>query len=901
MANLKLDKPVKTTCPYCGTGCGVVMSPARDGWAVGGDPDHGANFGNLCSKGAALSEVLVDEGRLTTPKVDGIEVRWPQAIDQTAKRLHHIIDTYGPHAVAFYVSGQLLSEDYYVANKLLKGFIGSPHIDTNSRLCMASTVVGHKRAFGEDVVPGAYEDIDEADLIVLTGSNLAWCHPILHRRLREARAKRGTQVVVIDPRRTDSCDEADVHLPIKPGADVALFNGLLCYLADQGALNHAYINAHVNGFEETLSAARADAPSLTHTAQKCELEVAALKTFFDLFVQTERTVTIFSQGVNQSAQGSDKVNAIINCHLAMGRIAKPGMGPFSVTGQPNAMGGREVGGLANQLAAHMDPNNPTHVDRVKRFWQAPALRQGEGLKAVDMFNAIDEGRIKAVWIMATNPAVSLPDSNVVRRALDKCELVIASDVVAKTDTLKYADIVLPAAAWGEKTGTVTNSERRISRQRGFKAAPGSAKPDWWIMTKVAAAMGWKKAFNYKTPVDIYREHAALSAFENKGARQFNIGAHAKISLKDYDALQPFQWPLVKGGIKGQTENATRLYGDGTFSTPDGRANMVAVGTKALKEQVSQHLPLTLNTGRYRDQWHSMTRTGQSPRLATNRPEPLIEVHPRDAETYGLIEGGLAEISNTRGTVVMRVQVTEAQTRGTLFAPIHWTDEMASKAIVSKLIAPHVDPLSGQPELKATPVAIKAFAAAWSGLLISRKALTLSHADYWCRYKVKGAWVYELAGKRHYSAINLFENFAHPGATERLEVRDDKRGLYRAALMGDGVIHATLHLDRDRPHLARQWMAERFAQDLLDGDDRMGLLAGRPAGADAKADRTICSCYGVGLVAIQNAIANGTATNVQEVGSALNAGTGCGSCVPEIRALLAEAKPGTPAKAGAAAA
>ncbi|MGB0922202.1 MAG: molybdopterin-dependent oxidoreductase [Alphaproteobacteria bacterium] len=897
MAKPRSDKPIKTTCPYCGTGCGVVMSPARDGWAVGGDPDHGANFGNLCSKGAALGDVLVDDGRLTTPSVDGVEVRWSDAIDQTAKRLRHIIDTYGPHSVAFYVSGQLLTEDYYVANKLLKGFIGSPHIDTNSRLCMASTVVGHKRAFGEDVVPGAYEDIDEADLVVLTGSNLAWCHPILHRRLREARAKRGTKVVVIDPRRTDSCDDADFHLPLKPGTDVALFNGLLCYLADQGIVDHPYIKAHVNGFEETLAAARADAPSLSHTAQKCGLEVETLKAFFDLFVSTERTVTIFSQGVNQSAQGSDKVNAIINCHLATGRIARPGMGPFSVTGQPNAMGGREVGGLANQLAAHMDPNNPAHIETVKRFWKAPSLRQGEGLKAIDMFKAMDEGRIKAVWVMATNPAVSLPDSGMVRRALEKCELVIASDVVPDTDTLKYADIVLPAAAWGEKTGTVTNSERRISRQRGFKPAPGQAKPDWWIMTKVAHAMGWKKAFNYKTPVDVYREHAALSAYRNEGARQFNIGAHAKISLREYDEMQPFQWPLTKG----QSLKSKRLYGDGKFSTPDGRANMVAVGTKALKAQATQAYPLLLNTGRYRDQWHTMTRTGTSPRLSTNRTEPLVDIHPRDAERFGVSDGGLAELSNERGTIVMRVQVTEAQTRGTLFAPIHWTDQMASEAIVSKLVAPHVDPLSGQPESKATPITLRPFEAAWSGLVISRKALALPQSDYWCRYKVKGAWVYEIVGKHHQSAVTLFETLSLPGTTDRLEVRDDKRGLYRAALMGDGVIHATLHIDRDRPQLARQWMADRFTQNLLDDDERIGLLAGRPAGADAKADRTICACYGVGLVAIQNAIANGTATTVAEVGSALNAGTGCGSCVPEIRSLLADTPTDHGTAQGAAAA
>src|SRR6516225_5249604 len=511
---------VRTTCPYCGVGCGVLaQADAAGGAAIAGDPAHPANFGRLCSKGSALGETVGMAGRLIHPMLrqrDGslTRVPWPQALDRVADGLRQIIAREGPDAVAFYLSGQLLTEDYYVANKLMKGFMGSANVDTNSRLCMASTVAGQRRAFGADTVPATYSDLELADLVVLTGSNAAWCHPVLFQRIMRNKAERGARVVVIDPRRTVTVQEADLFLPLAPGTDTALFCGLLVHLAERGALDQAYIDAHTAGFAQTLAQARAIAPDMAATARACELAEADVAEFFTLFHAVARTVTAFSQGINQSAQGTDKVNAIINCHLATGRIGRPGMGPLSLTGQPNAMGGREVGGLANQLAGHMG-FAPEEIERVRLFWNAPNMARHEGRKAVAMFDAIARGEIKALWVMATNPAVSLPRAGAVREALKKLELFVVSENITSNDTVNAgAHVLLPAAAWGEKDGTVTNSERRISRQRRFLPPAGEARPDWWIVTQVARRMGFAAAFAYGCAADIFREHAALSAFEN---------------------------------------------------------------------------------------------------------------------------------------------------------------------------------------------------------------------------------------------------------------------------------------------------------------------------------------------------------------------------------------------------
>ena len=557
---------------------------------------------------------------------------------------------------------------------------------------MASSVAGHRRAFGADTVPGLYEDLDQADLIVLVGSNAAWCHPVLFQRMQRNRRERGARLVVIDPRRTATADEADLHLAIRPGMDAALFSGLLVRLADRDAFDRGYVAKHTAGFEAALQRATEIAPGIDAVAHVTGLDAADIDGFYDLFAATPRTVTCYSQGVNQSAQGTDKVNAIINCHLATGRIGKEGTGPFSLTGQPNAMGGREVGGLANQLAAHMNFSSP-EIDRVRRFWNAPRIATHEGLKAVQMFEAIERGEIKALWVMATNPAVSLPRAGAVREALKKLELFVVSENVASNDTLNAgAHILLPAAAWGEKDGTVTNSERRISRQRRFLAPAGEAEPDWWIVSEVARRIGFADAFAYRSAADIFREHAALSAFENNGTRDFDLGALATIGDASFDALDPVIWPCREG-----KSAETRFFAEGSFFTPDRKARFIAPEAPALREGASNDYPFVLNTGRVRDQWHTMTRTGLSPRLGQHAPEPFVEVHPADARALGLKD--FARIATAHGEGIFKVHETEGQQRGSLFLPIHWSGETASSARACDLVAPHTDPYSGQPEAK----------------------------------------------------------------------------------------------------------------------------------------------------------------------------------------------------------
>src|ERR1700733_8015061 len=570
-------RATRTTCPYCGVGCGVLATAdGRGGAAISGDPEHPANFGRLCSKGSALGETLSLESRLLYPMIrvskGSMErVAWTDALDHVAHRFAHIVKRDGPGAVAFYLSGQLLTEDYYVANKLMKGFIGSANVDTNSRLCMASSVAGHRRAFGADTVPGCYEDLEEADLLVLVGSNAAWCHPVLFQRMLANKKRRGARIVVIDPRRTDTAGDADLFLGLKPGTDTALFSGLLVQLADTGALYHDYIERHTSGFEDALARARSIAGSVAATALATGLIEADVAEFFRMFGNTPRVVTLYSQGVNQSAQGTDKVNAIINCHLATARIGKPGASPFSLTGQPNAMGGREVGGLANQLAAHM-AFTPPDIDRVRRFWKAPRIATHEGLKAVQMFEAIGRGEIKALWVIGTNPAVPLPDADAARAALKKLELFVISENGRSNDTVKSgAHVLLPSQAWGEKSGTVTNSERRISRQRAFLAPPGETKPDWWIVSEVAKRLGFATAFDFSSAADVFREHAALSGFENNGSRDFDIGGLSAMSDEAFAEMGPMQWPMRYGELEPQA----RFFANGRFYANDQKARFIA--------------------------------------------------------------------------------------------------------------------------------------------------------------------------------------------------------------------------------------------------------------------------------------------------------------------------------------
>ncbi len=866
-----------STCPYCGVGCGVELN-AGETISLTGDKLHPANLGRLCSKGSALADTLGHEGKLLYPQVNGRRVCWDAALDRVARGFMDIIEKHGPDAVAFYVSGQILTEDYYVANKLMKGFIGSANIDTNSRLCMSSAVAAHKRAFGADAVPVSYEDVEIADLVVIAGSNTAWAHPVLFQRLSAAkRARPEMRIVVIDPRRTATCDIADLHLAIAPGADAYLFNGLLHHLRREDALDLAFVEAHVEGFAAAFAAAR-EVNSIPKVAQLCGIAETETAEFFHLFARTRRTVTIFSQGINQSSSGVDKGNAIINAHLATGRIGKPGMGPFSVTGQPNAMGGREVGGLANQLAAHMDFSDPASVGLVSRFWGAQRMAQAPGLKAVDMFQAVESGKIKAVWIMGTNPAVSLPDAGRVRAALQACEMVVVSDCVQHTDTTACADILLPAAGWGEKDGTVTNSERCISRQRAFMPPSGEARADWWIITQVAQRMGFANAFSYSKPAQIFREHAQLSGFENVGARAFDISALAQLSDAQYDALKPVQWPVNAAAPNG----TLRLFGDGQFHTPSGRARMVAVTPRMPAVRVDADFPLLLNTGRIRDQWHTMTRTGLVARLNAHQFEPCVQVHASDARQ--LQDGGLARLTSRFGSMLARVQVSDDQRQGSLFAPMHWSDAFAKSAIVDALVAPITDPISGQPEFKHTPVRIEPYRPAWQGFALSRSRLALPDTSYCASSRGAGCWRQEIAGESLPDDWRVWVEAEVKKDGNWIEYLDVAMGRYRAACLIDGRLEAVFFIAMDQRLPEREWLISLFDKPQLESADLTGLLAARaPRGANT--GRVVCACFSVGETTILDAIQTQSLKSVEEVGKCLKAGSNCGSCVPEIHRLL----------------
>jgi assimilatory nitrate reductase catalytic subunit len=883
---------VRTTCPYCGVGCGVKATPLGDGAVIiEGDNEHRANSGRLCVKGSALGDTLSLDGRLLHPAVrEGGELRrvsWDAALDKVAQGFAGIIAEHGPDAVALYVSGQLLTEDYYVANKLVKGYIGSANIDTNSRLCMSSSVAGHKRAFGEDIVPGCYDDFEQADMVVLAGSNLAWCHPILFQRIsRIKEARPAFKVVVIDPRRTATCELADLHLPVKPGTDVWLFNGLLSYLARIGALDDSFVAAHTNGLEAALATAQVDCGDPLAVARACRVDPDQLLEFYRSFAATPNVVTAYSQGVNQSSAGTDKVNSIINCHLATGRIGKPGMGPFSLTGQPNAMGGREVGGLANMLAAHMELDNPRHRATVQEFWNSPRIASKPGLKAVDLFNDIEAGKVKAVWIIATNPLVSLPDANQVQRALEKCELVVVSDIVAGTDTNAFAHVLLPALGWGEKDGTVTNSERCISRQRAFLAAPGEARADWKVLCQVAQRMGFD-GFDFDSAHEIFDEHARLSCYRNWPAgspRAFNLAGLTGLNARQFNELRPIQWPVLADGA-----GTPRLFGDGSFAHADGKARFVATATRAPAHLPDAEFPLVLNTGRVRDQWHTMTRTGKAARLSDHVAESFIDIHPQDALLCGVREGELARVSSKWGAMVARVQHGGGIARGGVFIPIHWSGQTASDARVGTVVSPAVDPVSGEPEFKHTPVKVERFGISWHGFILSRSDLALDGVAHWTRIQGQSFTRYELAGRGAIADHGAWARSLLGVADEQADWLDyeDKAGaVYRAAHLADGRIEQCVFIS-PRPDLpSRAWLASLFGKDGLSQLDRAGLLSGQALEKGVDAGPTVCACFGVGRNTICDAIRNNALTTAASVTACVKAGGNCGSCVPEIKQLLA---------------
>ncbi len=898
---------MQTTCPYCGVGCGVTAhvtpTPSGPKVTIEGDVNHPANYGKLCIKGSNLADTLGLETRVLEPIIgrkDQQEITsWDTATSIIANKFQQCIDQYGRDSIAFYVSGQLLTEDYYVVNKFVKGYLGTANIDTNSRLCMSSAVAAHKRVFGEDIVPASYEDFEHTDMVVLVGSNTAWCHPVLYQRIMKAKEQRNLFVVVVDPRFTSTCEAADLHLPILPGQDVALFNGLLQYLWKNGHTDQKFIAQYTQGLEQTLVQSETES-SIEAVAQRTGITADKLRNFYEKFAQTEKVMTLFSMGVNQSSQGVNKANSISNCHLLTGKIGKLGAAPFSMTGQPNAMGGREVGGLANMLAAHLELENESHQQLVQNFWQSPYIAKQAGLKAVDLFQAVESGKIKAIWIMATNPVVSMPDADQVKRALEKCDFVVVSDICQNTDTTQYADVLLPALGWGEKDGTVTNSERRISRQRAFLDIPGQAKADWWAISQVAQKMGFS-GFDFNNSHDIFLEHARLSAEQNSHLSQrsetpyfryFNLKGLTDLSLAEYNELKPVQWPVWS---KDQADDlVTRLYSQGQFSHADGKAKFIAVSAVDPFYPICSEFPLILNTGRIRDQWHTMSRTGLSANLSTHRAEPYCEIHPHDALKYGIKDDELVEVKSRWGNCVLRAMVSDNIRRGQIFAPIHWNDQVASDARIGKIVNPVVDAISGEPEFKHTPVLIQPFHIQWQGVFYVRQGFektvqsSIKNMVWWAKITTTKALRYELADRQKFAHTteHLKELFPFQDESfEWLNLEDQTAHISHTVVLKEGHLIASLYIAPKALLPDRDWIASLFKRERLSAMHRKALLAGQPMSMVSNEGPLVCSCFKVGKNRIIETIKTKNITDEKQITACLKAGGNCGSCLPEIRGLI----------------
>ncbi len=716
-------KETRSTCPYCGVGCGVVIeSEGKQITGIRGDPDHPANFGRLCIKGQTLhltaSAPITLHQRLREPVLHGQEVSWNTALDTAADRFSAIALEHGPDALGFYISGQLLTEDYYVFNKLAKGLFGTNNVDTNSRLCMSSAVAGYKLTLGADAPPACYDDVNHAQLLFIAGSNAAWAHPVLYRRIEDARkANPLMKVVVVDPRRTETAEQADLHLALLPGTDVALFNGLLHLLLWDGHVDARYIAAHTEGFEALKAIVRDCTPAVT--ARITGLKEDAIVQAARWWGESAATLSLYCQGLNQSSSGTHKNAALINLHLATGQIGKPGAGPFSLTGQPNAMGGREVGGMANLLSAHRDLGNAVHRAEVARLWGLPDVPSKPGKTAVEMFQAAADGEIKALWIVCTNPAQSLPDQATVKRALERAEFVVLQEAFAGTATARHAHLLLPASSWGEKEGTVTNSERRISRVRAAVPAPGQARADWAIACDFAQRVEQRlrpeapTLFPYADVESIWDEHRASTR-----GRDLDITGLSWAKLETGAQC----WPYPQGASQGQE----RLYVDGVFPTANGRARFSAATYKPVAEPRDARFPFALNTGRLRDQWHGMSRTGTLGRLFGHVAEPSVQMHGQDMARRLLKDGDLVVVTSRRGAIVVPVMASPEVGLSQAFIAMHWGEEYLSGlsssgeplAGVNALTTSAYCPSSKQPELKHAAVKILKAELPWSLLAMA---------------------------------------------------------------------------------------------------------------------------------------------------------------------------------------
>ncbi len=693
----------RTLCPYCGVGCGLLVK-VEDGAVVRtkGDPAHPANFGDICAKAVHLPPVLRTADRLLYPQVrarrDGelMRVPWEMALRVAAERVREIVAAHGPDAVAFYGSGQLLTEEYYLAGKLAKGFLGTNNFDTNSRLCMASAAVGYARSLGADGPPTSYDDLERADCFFLIGTNTADCHPIVFKRIRKRKlaALDAVGVIVADPRFTETADIADLYLPLRPGSDIALLHGMLHVLWRDGAIDAPRLAAHTTGWDALRAVIERYPPE--RAAAITGLAPATIVAAARRFGAARAALTLWSMGINQSHVGTDKNAAILNLHLATGQIGRPGAGPFSLTGQPNAMGGRETGGLAHLLPGYRSVADPAARAAVERHWgTAPgAIAPAPGRSALQIFEGLASGEVRAVWILCTNPAASMPDLDLVEKALRQADLVIVQDAYHPTETTRFADVLLPAAQWPEKEGVMTNSERRLTYLPRLVDPPGEALADAEIIARFAREMGWKEAFAADHPADVFAEFAALTA-----------GTPCDCSGVSHERLRregPLQWPVPAADHPG----TARLYAGGRFATPDGRARLVAVEHDGPVEPTDRAFPLTLTTGRVRDHWHTLTRTRHSPALAGRTPEPIVEVHPVDARRAGVADGDFVEITSRRGKAIAQARVTATIREGTCFLPFHWGRGLGFYKAANNLTLGARDPLSHQPELKACAVRLR---------------------------------------------------------------------------------------------------------------------------------------------------------------------------------------------------
>ncbi|RZI41898.1 nitrate reductase [Herbaspirillum sp. HC18] len=917
-------RETKSTCCYCGVGCGVIVqSDGEKITGVRGDPDHPANFGRLCTKGSTLhltaDPILQQQVRALHPEMrvareaQREKTSWDAALDFIAKKFAGTIRDHGPDSVAFYVSGQFLTEDYYVFNKLAKGVIGTNNIDTNSRLCMSSAVAGYKQTLGADAPPACYEDIDHADLIFIAGSNTAYAHPILYRRIEDARKKnRALKMIVADPRRTDTARDADLHLPILPGTDVALFNGMLHICLWEGWIDQSYIDAHTEGFDELKRTLRDYTPK--YVADTCGIGEEDLLKAARWFGESKAALSLYCQGLNQSTSGTQKNAALINLHLATGQIGKPGAGPFSLTGQPNAMGGREVGGLANLLSAHRDMANAGHRAEVAKLWGIDDVPSKPGKSAVEMFHAIRNGEIKIVWIACTNPAQSLPDQKLVREALRKAELVIVQEAYATTATVEYADVLLPATSWGEKEGTVTNSERRITRLKPVLPKPGETRHDWEIAVDFArrfeALAGRQKTLlPYGGVEEIWNEH-----------RESTRGRDLDITGLSYQILEeqgPQQWPYPEGASEGRK----RLYEDGIFPTASGRANFIDTVYKPVVEPVDARFPFRLTTGRLRDQWHGMSRTGTVARLFAHASEPAVMMSRSDMDRRLISDGDLVHVTSRRGSQILPARTSDEIRPGQAFIGMHWGEEYVSGRGsdnggtfgVNALTMPAFCPSSKQPELKHAAVKILKAELPWRfvafGWVDKAQALALQSAlrPRMRRFAYASCTLFgrDKTGVLFRAAddypattglVNEIEEQFGIAGTDVLRYDDHRRGNSRHILVRDGRLAAV--------SLAGDTSAENWLKDYLEGELPVAALgrlllvpsSNAPDGFKARG-RIVCNCFNVAESDIGEALAKQDWVNQGTSGAALSClqdklkcGTSCGSCVPELKKLVVAHSP-----------